>query len=86
MRSRKKLIWILVPVGIVIALLITVIIMRHEIMGHALTIAISKKTNQQVTLYLDSVDFRILSSTVYLKNAVFSFNNLALNKQKTLEL
>ncbi|MFA5419703.1 MAG: hypothetical protein WC341_14725, partial [Bacteroidales bacterium] len=45
-----------------------------------------KENNQQVTLYLDSVDFRILSSTVYLKNAVFSFNNLALNKQKTLEL
>ncbi|MDP2671954.1 MAG: hypothetical protein Q8O68_00400, partial [Candidatus Daviesbacteria bacterium] len=86
MRSRKTLIWILVPVGIVIALLITGMVMRHEIMGHAITITISKKTNQQVTLYIDSVDFRILSSTVYLKNAVFSFNSLVLNKQKTLEL
>ena len=82
----KTALKIFVPVVILSSMFIASVIMRHEIISHALTVSISKKTNKNMTLKVDSVNFNLLSSTVLLKNVVLSFDSLELNQENTLQL
>lgn len=82
----KTALKIFLPFLLLTSIFVSSVIMRHEIISHALTVSISKKTNKNMTLKVDSVNFNLLSSTVLLKNVVLSFDSLELNQENTLQL
>ena len=86
MKKRRVVAITLVALILLLFTMATLMYMRHEIVGRALTMSISKKTNNHITLEIDSVAYQVLSSTIILKNAVFHFDSLELNKQNTLQL
>ncbi|NQU34433.1 MAG: hypothetical protein HQ521_14470 [Bacteroidetes bacterium] len=81
----KKRIW-LILLSIILVIFIALFLFRHIIIGHALKISINKKTKQTVALNIGDVHYNILNSTVTFANSDLSFNNIYLNKEKTIEL
>jgi len=62
------------------------LVLRHQIIGHALTVTISKKSDINISLKVDSLDYGILSSTIMLYNAALHFDSLELNEEHNLRL
>ena len=65
---------------------IALFLFRHVIIGHALKISINKKTKQTVALNIGDVHYNVLNSSVTFVNSDLSFNNIYVNKEKTIEL
>ncbi|MFK5857521.1 MAG: hypothetical protein QM503_15430 [Bacteroidota bacterium] len=81
---RKKI--LIIIIGIVLLVVIAIFSFRHIIVGHALKITISKKTNQTISLDIGEVYYDILNSSVSFSNSELLFNNTFLNEEKTIEL
>jgi len=73
-------------IGIIIIIVVALFSFRHIIIGHALKITISKKTNETISLDIGNVYYDILNSSVSFSNSELLFKNTFINKEKTIEL
>lgn len=76
----------IIIIAIVLTLVIVLFSLRHAIIGHALKITISKKTNETITLKIGHVNYSLINSSVTFSDSELSFNNTYLNKDETVEL
>lgn len=81
---KKK--YILTISIIILIIVIALITFRHVLIGHALKVSISKKTNQNITLNIGDIDYNLLNSSVSFTNSDFVFNNTYVNKEKTIKI
>ncbi len=78
--------WLIVSVSVVTLLLVVLFLLRHILIGHALEVSIKKKTNQTLTFNIGDVKYNILSNTVSFDNSNFTFSNLYIDKNKSIQL
>jgi len=72
--------------GIILFVGIALFSFRHVIVGHALKITISKKTNETISLKIGNIYYDILNSSVSFSNSELVFSNTYINEEKTIEL
>ena len=77
---------LIIFLSLILVILATLFFLRHEIIGHVFKISISEKTRSTVELNIGHLYYDIFSSTVTLKNSDLSFNNIYVNKEKTVVL
>ena len=81
----KKRILIIIAV-VVLIIIVALFSLRHFVIGHAIKISISKKSNENITLNIGNVNYSMINSSVSFIDSDLSFSNTYLNKEKTIEL
>ena len=81
---KKRILIIFISLLVIIG--IALFSFRHVIIGHALQITISKKTDKTISLDIGDVYYDIFNSSVSFSNSELLFNNTYLNQEKTIEL
>jgi hypothetical protein len=73
-------------IGVILTLVILLVLFRNEIIGYALKKVISNRSEESVTLVLESFHFDMFSGDIVVEHPVLMFTDLYMSEQKNIKI
>lgn len=76
----------IVILSTILVIFIVLFYFRHAILRHAFKITIKEKTNSTVIFNIGDLTYNVFNSTVTFRNSDFTFSNVSVNKERSIDL